>query len=126
MSNHPLYRVIIAGTRTFDKYEFLRTSCDSILKSVRRIYTIVIISGTARGVDRLGEQYARERGYEIRQYPADWKKYGKSAGYIRNSLMADNADALIAFWDGQSRGTKNMIETSKKKGLTVKIIHYKE
>ena len=126
MSNHPLYRIIIAGTRTFDNYEFLRTSCDNILKSVRRIYTIVIISGTARGADRLGEQYARERGYEIRQYPADWKKYGKSAGYIRNSLMADNADALIVFWDGQSRGTKNMIETVKKKGLAVKIIHYKE
>lgn len=126
MSNHPLYRVIIAGTRTFDNYELLRTSCDNLLIDVRRIYTIVIISGTARGADRLGEKYAKERGYEIRQYPADWKKYGKSAGYIRNSLMADNADALIAFWDGQSRGTKNMIDTAKKKELAVKIIHYKE
>lgn len=126
MSNHPLYRVIIAGTRTFDNYELLRDKCDAILSEKRQDSNIVVVSGTARGADRLGERYAREKGYEIRQFPADWKKHGKSAGYIRNSLMADNADALIAFWDGQSRGTKNMIETAKKKGLAVKIIHYKE
>ena len=125
MNNH-LYRVIIAGTRTFDNYELLRDKCDAILSAKRQDSNIVVVSGTARGADRLGERYARERGYEIRQFPADWLNDEKKAGPIRNAKMADNADALIAFWDGQSRGTKNMIETAKKKELAVKIMHYKE
>ena len=126
MTDLPLYRVIIAGTRYFNDYELLRTSCNNLLSVKQRTHTVVIISGTARGADQMGERYARERGYEIRQFPADWEQYGKSAGHIRNAKMADNADALIAFWDGESKGTKNMIDNARRKGLEVRVIQYQK
>lgn len=126
MTDLPLYRVIIAGTRYFNDYELLRTSCNNLLSVKQRTHTVVIISGTARGADQMGERYARERGYEIRQFPADWEQYGKSAGHIRNAKMADNADALIAFWDGESKGTKNMIDNARRKGLAVRVIQYQK
>ena len=118
----PEFRVIIAGTRDFSDYQLLHDKCDAILSAKRKDSNIIIVSGTARGADRLGERYARERGYEIRQFPADWLNDEKKAGPVRNAKMADNADALIAFWDGQSRGTKNMIETARRKGLAVRTI----
>ncbi len=124
MTDLPLYRVIIAGTRSFNDYELLRTSCNNLLSVKQRTHTVVIISGTARGADRLGERYAKERGFQLRRFPADWEQHGKSAGHIRNAKMADNADALIAFWDGESRGTKNMIDNARRKGLAVRVIQY--
>lgn len=64
----------------------------------------------------MGERYAKERGYAVSEHPADWDRYGKSAGYIRNKEMAEEADALMAFWDGKSRGTMHMINLAKEKG----------
>lgn len=116
------YRVIIAGSVIFQDYELMKAKCDAILSEKQRTHDIVIISGTARGADRLGEQYARERGYRLRQFPADWDTHGRSAGPIRNGEMARNADALVAFWNGHSSGTRNMIETAKRYGLPVRII----
>ena len=87
-------------------------------------YSIVIVSGGCAGADLLGERYAKENGYSIDRYPAEWKKYGKKAGIMRNAVMADNADALITYWDGISRGTKNMIDEARKKGLAVRIKRY--
>jgi len=86
-------KVIIAGGRTFDNYELLKDSCDKILS---RQTNIEIVSGTAGGADKLGERYANEKGYVLHQFPANWDKHGKSAGYIRNELMAKFADGLIA------------------------------
>jgi hypothetical protein len=111
-------RVIIAGSREFNDYELLKTKCNEIIKEEK----VEILSGTARGADTLGEKYCIENGHLLRKYPADWDRYGKSAGYKRNQLMADNADTLIAFWDGNSRGTRNMIDISRKKKLKVFII----
>lgn len=119
------FRVIIAGTRNFSNYELLKEKCDNILSSKRQDSNIVILSGTAKGADRLGERYARERGFLLRRFPADWDKDGNKAGLIRNAKMADNADALIAFWDGTSRGTAHMIMTAKEKGLATRVINYK-
>lgn len=85
---------------------------------------IIIISGTAKGADTLGERYAEEKSYEVWRYPADWNTYGKKAGYIRNEKMAQVADALVAFWDGKSRGTKHMIDLAYKYGLEVRIVDY--
>lgn len=116
------FRVIIAGTRDFSDYELLRQKCDAILSAKREDSNIIVVSGTARGADRLGERYARERGYEIRRFPADWDNDGNAAGPIRNAKMAANADALIAFWDGKSRGTRSMIDIAKEKGLAVRVI----
>lgn len=126
MNDLPLFRVIIAGTRSFNDYELLRTSCNNLLSEKQRTHTVVVISGTARGADQMGERYARERGFQLRRFPADWEQHGKSAGHIRNAKMADNADALIAFWDGQSRGTKNMIDNARRKGLAIRIIQYRK
>lgn len=121
--NNPNFKVIIAGTRDFSDYGLLSQKCDAILSTKKMDNNIIVVSGTARGADRLGERYARERGYRIERYPADWDRDGNSAGPIRNAKMADNAHALIAFWDGQSRGTKNMIDTARAKGLAVRVIN---
>ena len=118
------YRVIVAGTRSFRNYALLCASCDKYLSQKSQLHSIVIVSGAARGADRMGEQYAHERGYLIRQYPADWNNLGKAAGIIRNAEMADNADALIAFWDGKSRGTAHMINTAKKRKLPIRIVMF--
>lgn len=79
------------------------------------------VSGTARGVDKLGEQYANAHGIPVKQFPADWNRYGKSAGYRRNEVMARYADALIAIWDGQSPGTRHMINIARQMGLKVYV-----
>ena len=126
MSDYHPFRVIIAGTRSFNDYELLRDSCNNLLSEKQRTHTVVVISGTARGADQMGERYARERGFQLRRFPADWEQYGKSAGHIRNAKMADNADALIAFWDGESKGTKNMIDNARRKGLAVRVIQYQK
>ena len=126
MTDYPIFRVIIAGTRSFNDYDLLRVSCNNLLSEKQRTHTVVIISGTARGADQMGERYARERGFQLRRFPADWEQYGKSAGHIRNAKMADNADALIAFWDGESKGTKNMIDNARRKGLAVRVIQYQK
>ncbi|MEO5581136.1 MAG: SLOG family protein [Saprospiraceae bacterium] len=81
-----------------------------------------MVSGTARGTDMLGERYADEKGIPKKQFPADWPKYGKSAGYKRNTEMAKYADSLIAFWDGKSRGTKHMIDLAKQYNLKVRVV----
>ena len=60
----------------------------------------------------------------MRVFPADWDKYGKRAGYLRNVQMAEYADALLAFWDGESRGTKNMIDEALSRGLKVGVKRY--
>ena len=107
-------RVIIAGSRDFNDYDFV---VETIEMSGLNITTVV--SGGARGVDALGEQYAEEMNLPLKVYPANWNEHGKSAGPIRNAKMAQNADALIAIWDGESRGTKNMIDTAHKRKLIV-------
>lgn len=116
-----MMKIIIAGTRTFNNYELLCQKCDDALRLQDQVE---VVSGTASGADKLGEQYAKEKGYNIKQFPADWNKHGKSAGYIRNEEMAVYSDALIAFWDGQSKGTKHMIDLANKHGLKVKVVNY--
>jgi hypothetical protein len=116
-----MFKVIIAGTRRFDNYDLLKSRCDKYLADKE---DIIIVSGCADGADALGEKYAKERGHLIKPFQAKWDELGKMAGPIRNKAMADYADALIAFWDGNSRGTANMIEIAKKKGLPVRIVEY--
>ena len=114
-------KVIIAGGRTFNDYEYLCKICDHMLSQQTNIE---IVSGTAGGADKLGERYARERGYALKQFPANWEGLGRSAGYIRNEQMAVYSDALIAFWDNNSKGTKHMIDLGEKHGLKIKISYY--
>jgi len=114
-------KVIIAGGRDFNNYDLLCRKADKILS---RQTEIEIVSGTAKGADKLGELYAKERGYKIIHYIPDWNFFGKSAGYIRNVEMADNADALILFWNGKSKGSGHMLKIAKGKGLKIRIIKY--
>lgn len=115
-------KIIIAGGRDFSDFEKLKASVDDAVSNINS--NIEIVSGTARGADLLGEQYAKNHGYNIKQFPAEWDKYGKAAGYRRNSQMAKYADMLIAFWDGSSKGTQHMINLAKKEGLKVTTILY--
>lgn len=85
-----------------------------------------VVSGGAPGVDYVGEALAQQHGMDLKIFPADWKTHGKAAGPIRNKQMAKYADALIAVWDGQSRGTKNMIEEMQRLGKPVFVKIYTE
>lgn len=114
-------RVIVAGGRDFMDYAKMVGSLDKILSSV---VVECLVSGGARGADALGERYAADRGHCVVRYPADWGLHGKSAGPVRNRLMAANADALVAFWDGKSRGTADMISVAREMGLRVRVVRY--
>lgn len=117
-----MFRVIIAGGRDFSDYSLLTKTMDNVLVNVQD--DITVVCGKARGADILGEQYAKEHGYAVQYFPADWNRYGKVAGYIRNTTMAKNADALVAFWDGQSSGTRHMIQTARSLGLKTRVETY--
>ncbi len=123
--------VIIAGSREFKDYDLLKEVCDRVLENkVKDGYKIIIVSGNAKGADSLGERYAQEKGYEVKLYPAQWEKYGKKAGMVRNEKMADIGNALIAFFSddpkAESRGTKNMVEIARKKNLIVREIYERD
>lgn len=120
------FKVIIAGSRGFSNYKLLREQCNKYLREKRKTSNIIIVSGHARGADTLGEKYAQDEGFALEIYPAQWKKLGKQAGYRRNEQMAEVADALIAFWDGESKGTKHMIDIMNAKSLQVKVVEYEK
>lgn len=109
-------RVIIAGSRSCTDIQQIEVAV-----AASGFKPSLIISGCARGVDRLGETWASNHGIPIEKYPANWDAYGKSAGYRRNAVMASNADVLIAVWDGHSPGTRHMIDTAIGMGLSVYI-----
>lgn len=111
-------KVIIAGSRWItDPRHLVKAIGDSGFQIA------VVLSGTARGVDMLGEAWARSNRCPIMRFPAAWKnrdgEVDRKAGFKRNITMAEHADALIAVWDGRSPGTKHMIDTARKKGLKV-------
>ena len=116
MCNNYHMKTIIAGGRDIHDYQLV---LDAIKESQFGISTVV--SGGAKGVDALGERYAESMNLALNVFEADWATHGRAAGPIRNRKMAENAEALIAVWDGKSRGTKNMIETARKLGLMVYV-----
>lgn len=118
-----LTKVIIAGSREFDCYEIVRDIMDELILETNSVPT-EIISGTAKGADTMGETYAKELGIPIKRFPANWNKHGKKAGHLRNIEMAEYGEQLVAFWDGQSPGTKQMIEYSESIGMPMKVIIY--
>lgn len=116
MCNNKHMRVIIAGGRNVHDYSKLLEAIDECQFPIA-----TVVSGGAKGADAMGERYAEEMNLKLNLFYPDWDLHGRAAGPIRNRKMAENADALIALWDGQSRGTKNMIETAKKLGLLVYV-----
>ena len=124
-------RVIIAGSRDFADYQLLKEKCAELISTYNSDeFPVRIISGTARGADQLGEQFAIEENYLLSKFPAMWGFYGKKAGYLRNVEMAQfaidnrNKGLLVAFWDGKSKGTKWMIDIAKRYGLDVEVVQY--
>ena len=120
----PQYRVIIAGSRGFTAFADLCAYCDKVLARKAQEGQIVVLSGHCRGVDLMGEAYAKSKGYTVEVHPAEWQRYGLAAGPKRNKEMAAAAHALIAIWDGKSRGTKNMIDEARAAGLPVRVYRY--
>lgn len=115
-------KLIVAGSREFKDYELLRKKLDHFLQNV--VGGVSIVSGTANGADKLGERYAKERCFKVKEFPADWNKYKKQAGYFRNKQMAEYATHAVIFWDGRSRGSKMMIDLCKEYGLKYRVVRY--
>ncbi|CAB4241587.1 Mycobacteriophage D29, Gp61 [uncultured Caudovirales phage] len=114
-------KVIIAGGRDFNDYLLL---LQAVVKADFGITSVV--SGCAKGADTLGELFARDLDIPLHKFPADWDKHGRAAGPMRNGEMAKFADALIAFWDGKSTGTANMIKQATERGLKVHVERYEQ
>ena len=106
----------IVGSRTFQDYVLLCHVVEQVKGNIS-----VIVSGGAEGADTLAERYADEHGIAMKVYPANWALYGKSAGYRRNQTIVHNADAVIAFWDGNSAGTAHTIELARLAGVPVYV-----
>jgi hypothetical protein len=109
-------KTIIAGSRTIEEYATVERAVAASAFQITQV-----VSGCARGVDRLGEAWAYAHDVPIARFPADWKRYNKLAGLIRNKEMAAYADALILVWDGQSRGSGHMLSVATQKGLQVYV-----
>ena len=118
-------RVIVCGGRDFNDKIKCFDALDDIFAGIDGIE---IVSGHAKGADLFGEHYAHTHGIPVTVFKPDWERYGRGAGPIRNKAMLDYAmeekPMVIAFWDGKSRGTKNMIEISTKAGADVRVIDY--
>lgn len=114
-------RVIVAGSRGVTDYQVVSTACANSGFNFTEV-----ISGTARGVDTLGERYAFEIGVPVAIFPPDWDTLGKGAGFVRNKEMADRADALVAVWDGVSKGTAHMISVMQSQQKPVFIYNIKK
>ena len=116
--------IIVAGSRTFDDYEFLRSKLDYYFS--HKSHNIQIVCGEAEGADQLGKKYAEEKGYNVLSFPDQSNIFGSFAKYKRNREMARVADALVAFWDGESKGTAQLIQVMKEAGKPIRIVYYKE
>lgn len=124
------FRVIVAGSRTFKDYEFMKRKLDIILSNKTNIE---IVSGTQRtrnphgedyGADYLGEKYAAEKGYAVKRFPADWDGLGRKAGHVRNEEMAVYAapdGGCIVFRENNSPGSTSMINYATQYGLKLKV-----
>jgi len=111
-------KVAVIGSRGFNDYELVKTTLSP--------FTItLLVSGGAKGADSLGERYANENNIETLIFKPDWKKHGPAAGPLRNTDIVNNADTIIAFWDGESKGTKDSITKAEKLGKNIIIVNIK-
>lgn len=122
-------KIVIAGSRTFGDDPKHRDLCFSVMDTIREMRhnhgdEVEVVSGTARGADKLGEEWARAHKLKLFLFPADWEKFGKSAGYRRNEEMARFADAAVIFWDGHSRGSQHMINLARQYELRLKVVKF--
>ncbi len=114
-------KIIVAGSRDFSDMELLTDKLNFFFQNLK---SFEIISGMARGADKLAAEYAIKNRIPLIKMPAQWDMNGNSAGYIRNVEMANIADALVVFWDGRSKGTYHMIKLAQERKLKIKIVKY--
>lgn len=114
-------KVIIAGSRGMTDQAAMFAALDRII-GPRKHAIAAVLCGDARGADTIGRRWAEHHGIPVQRYPADWDSHGRSAGYRRNEVMAQNADVLVAFWDGTSPGTRQMIDCALHHGLWVRVV----
>ena len=113
--------VAIIGSRGFNNKKLLEKVLDPVKDKIT-----LIISGGAQGADSLGERYAYENVIKTKIFLPDWDTHGKSAGFIRNKEIVEASDVVIAFWDGESKGTQHSFKLAKKLNKRIKIINYNE
>lgn len=113
--------VAVGGSRHFCDREVVFSVLDQYFMALENEKP-VILSGHSAGVDRLAEEYADLRGYEVQLFLPDWSKYGRAAGPKRNLEMVALADGVIAFWDHTSRGTASLIACARKLGRSLLIV----
>lgn len=109
-------KVAVIGSRSFNNY-------DKVIQTLSKIKITEIVSGGAIGADKLGERYAIENGIPTKIFLPEWEKYGKSAGFKRNTQIIEEAEFIVAFWDMESKGTKDSIQKAEKQGKKVLIIN---
>lgn len=119
------FKLIVAGGRDFADRRTMQIKFMELVDELdAKGFDVSVVSGMARGADRLAYEMSKELGAQCYEFPADWDTYGKRAGYLRNEAMADFADGLLAFWDGESRGTQHMISIAQEAGMPVRIVNY--
>jgi len=110
-------RVAIVGSRAYpDLYEVVRYVNEELGEGD------VVVSGGARGVDKTAESAAKARGLEVMIFVPNWKMFGRKAGFMRNTLIVDACETVIAFWDGSSNGTRNTVMLARRQGKPVRVI----
>lgn len=112
-------KCIIAGSRGYNDESDFTFRLDNIITHFGTITEVVC--GGAKGPDSLGRAWALLHGISVADFPAEWTKFGRAAGYIRNAEMAKYADGCILFWDGYSKGTANMLDLAKKHNLKLHV-----
>ena len=115
----PKKKVIIAGSRSFNNFRLMRQTLDSEKDLISEV-----VCGEAKGADSYGKAWAQYHNIPVKSFPADWQRDGSAAGYIRNHRMGDYADELVAFWDGNSPGTKEMISYMESLHKPVRVIQF--
>jgi len=118
------FKLIIAGGRDFSDELMFQKELTELVNSMPDTSVVSIVSGMARGADAIGASFAKQHGIQLYEFPADWHTNGKRAGYLRNEEMADFADGLLAFWDGESRGTAHMIQAMYDRKKPVSVARY--
>lgn len=113
-----IFHLGVIGSRSFNDYALCKKTLDKVLKRLLDKHEqVVLVSGGAKGADSLAKKYSNENKIKIIEFLPDWDKYGKSAGFMRNKDIVKKSDLLLAFWDGESRGTYHSIKQMNIKSL---------
>ena len=120
-------KILVCGCRNFDDTDLLNITLSNVLTELKD-EKCEFVEGGAKGADSLAKKFAEEHGIPVKEFPADWKCYGRFAGPIRNKKMLEYGNTgnsmLVAFWDGKSKGTKNMINLAQRARLEIQIVNF--